>query len=265
MTLLGTLALSLARLCARAGLAATLAASAPVAASAGEALVAVAANFADAMKDIEAAFETASGHSITVTTGATGKLYAQISAGAPFDIFLSADSKTPHRLEAEGRAVAGTRFTYAIGQLALWSADATLIGADGASVLSTERVRNIAIANPDLAPYGTAARGALTSLKLWETVKDKIVYGENIGQTFSLTASGGGTMAGFVAYSAVIGRENAGKGSVWIVPQKLFQPIRQDAVLLTRASGNEAALALLAFLKSPEATGIVRRFGYEPD
>jgi molybdate transport system substrate-binding protein len=239
---------------------------APMAAGAGErgALVAVAANFAEAMRDIETAFEAQGVHTVTVTTGSTGKLYAQITKGAPFDVFLSADQKTPALLESNGGAVAGTRFTYAIGRLALWSADPALIGPDGPDILASDAVRHIAIANPELAPYGAAAREALVALKLWDRVRTKLVLGENVGQAFAMVASGSAT-AGFVAHSAVAvaGAESVGKGSVWVVPQPLFTPIRQDAVLLSHGAGNAAAKALLDFLKTPQAKTIMERHGYD--
>ena len=154
----------------------------PGAASADEALVAVAANFAAAADTLKAEFERTTGHTLVVTTGSTGKLYAQIVAGAPFEVLLSADAKTPLRLEEEGHAVAGTRFTYATGKLTLWSADADRIGADGKAVLGDPALRFVAIANPDLAPYGVAARELLMAMGMWEQLQSKIVMGQNIGQ-----------------------------------------------------------------------------------
>lgn len=228
-------------------------------AAAGEALVAVAANFAEPMAALEAAFEEDSGHKLTVSAGSTGKLYAQIAGGAPFDIFLAADAAHPARLEAEGRAVAGSRFTYAVGRLALWSADPALIGDDGAAVLREAKFRRLAIANPDLAPYGAAAMQILAALGLDETLRPRIVTGENIGQAYAMIASGNAEL-GFVALSQIAGAP--AKGSRWAPPDGLYAPIRQDAALLKRAADNEAALAFLAYLKTDAARAVMERYGY---
>jgi molybdate transport system substrate-binding protein len=228
---------------------------------ADEALVAVAANFAEVVQELKPAFEKASGHKLQPTTGSTGKLYAQIKEGAPFHILLSADAKTPERLEEEKAGVAGTRFTYAVGKLTLWSSDPGRIGSDGAAALKAGDVRHIAIANPDLAPYGVAARETLQSLGLWDSLKTKIVMGQNIGQTHSMVATGNAQL-GFIALSAVLGPRESAKGSRWDVPQNLFKPIRQDAVLLSAGARNEAAIAFLKFLKTPEARTVIDRYGY---
>lgn len=231
-------------------------------ARADETLVAVAANFAEVIQELKPVFERASGHKLESTTGSTGKLYAQIKEGAPFQILLSADTNTPERMEKEKIAVAGSHFTYAIGKLTLWSADKGRIGSDGAAALKAGDVGHIAIANPDLAPYGVAARETLQSLGLWDSLKAKIVMGQNIGQTHSMVATGNAQL-GFVALSAVIGSPQEGaKGSRWDVPQNLFTPIRQDAVLLNAGSKNSAAIAFMAFLKSPEARAVIERYGY---
>ena len=231
------------------------------AARADEALVAVAANFAGAVEAIGKQFTKDAGHTLQVATGATGKLYAQISEGAPFAILLSADAKTPARLEEEGHAVPGTRFTYAVGKLSLWSADADRIGADPKAALTAPTTLHVAIANPDLAPYGVAAHEALTAMGLWETIQPKIVMGENIGQTFSMVDAGAAQM-GFIATSAVEIPGSAAKGSHYDVPQELFTPIRQDAVLLKAGEGNKAAIAFLEYLKSDKARTIIASFGY---
>jgi molybdate transport system substrate-binding protein len=230
-------------------------------ARAEEALVAVAANFAEVLQDLKPMFERASGHKLQSTTGSTGKLYAQIKEGAPFHVLLSADANTPERMETEKIAVAGSRFTYAIGKLALWSADAGRIGSDGTAALKASDVRHIAIANPDLAPYGVAARETLQSLGLWDLLKPKIVMGQNIGQTHSMVATGNAQL-GFVALSAVLGGRDSTKGSRWDVPQSHFTPIRQDAVLLRAGARNAAAIAFLAFLRTPEARAVIDRYGY---
>lgn len=230
-------------------------------ARAGEVLVAVAANFAEVIEELKPAFEKATGNKLEATTGSTGKLYAQIKAGAPFQVLLSADAKTPERLEAEKAAVAGTRFTYAVGKLTLWSSDPNRIGTDGVAALKAESLRHVAIANPELAPYGVAAREALQALGLWEPLKAKLVMGQNIGQTHSMTATGNAQL-GFVALSAVLSPRAKNKGSRWDLPQKLFKPIKQDAILLNAGRDNVAASAFLAFLKSPAAHTVIERYGY---
>ena len=225
------------------------------------ALVAVAANFADVAETLSPMFTAATGHDLTLTIGSTGKLYAQIGEGAPFDVLLSADAKTPAKLEEEGKAVAGSRFTYAIGQLALYSANPESVGADGKAALDNPDLRFIAIANPDLAPYGVAAREAMQTMGLWDALFPKIVMGQNIGQTFSLVSTGAAEV-GFVALSAVKVSGKATTGSYWQVPQEMFTPIRQDAVLLTAGEANPAAAAFLDFLKSPEARQVIVSYGY---
>jgi molybdate transport system substrate-binding protein len=233
----------------------------PVAVSADTALVAVAANFADAAADLAARFATETGHEVTITTGSTGKLYAQIVAGAPFDVLLAADAETPARLEAEGMAMAGTRFTYAVGQLALWSADATRIGPDGAQALEDEGLRFVAIANPALAPYGKAARAVMMALGQWDRLQPKLVLGQNIGQTHALVATGAAEV-GFVALSAITAPGKPASGSFWPVPAALHDPIRQDAVLLMAGRDNAAAAEFLRFVQSEAAAGVIAAYGY---
>lgn len=236
---------------------------APLAARADEALAAVAANFAEAAEALLPLFHEATGHDLVLTTGATGKLFAQISQGAPFDLLLAADAATPERLVDEGKAVAGSSFTFALGRLALWSPDPDRIAADGRAALEDDGLRFVAIANPDLAPYGLAAREALRNMGLWDALQPKIVMGQNIGQTNSLVASGAAEL-GFVALSAVLSPRTEVKGSRWDVPQDLFQPIRQDAVLLVHGAENPAAQAFLDFLQTPEAVQMIAAFGYGP-
>ena len=235
----------------------------PLAARADSALAAVAANFAEAADRLANEFHEATGHTLNLTTGSTGKLYAQIGEGAPFDLLLSADSATPARLLDEGKAVEGSGFTYAIGRLTLWSPDPDRIGADGPAALQDEGLRFVAIANPDLAPYGAAARETLQALGLWEVLQPKIVMGQNVGQTNSLVASGAAEL-GFVALSAVLSPRVQDKGSRWDVPQDLFQPIRQDAVLLNAGADNVAAQSFLEFLRGPDAAAVIDAFGYGP-
>lgn len=233
-------------------------------ARAAEALVAVATNFAEVMAALVPRFEADTDHRIRVSSGSTGKLYAQIRNGAPFDIFLAADRRRPELLESAGAAVAGSRFTYAIGRLVLWSADANRIGADGAAVLRRGDFRHLAIANPKLAPYGLAAQQALSALGLWDPLKDRIVQGENIGQVFSLVATGNAEI-GFVALSAVLSPRHKVTGSYWNVPVNLYEPIRQDAVLLSHGAENAAARAFLGYMKSAAARSVIARYGYGAD
>ncbi len=230
-------------------------------AQADTALVAVAANYAGAIGAIAKEFKADTGNDLQITTGATGKLYAQIGEGAPFDILLSADAKTPEKLEEGGKAVKGSRFTYAIGQLALWSADKGVVTDDAKAVLTSDKVLHIAVANPRLAPYGLAAEQTIAKLGLTEALAPKIVTGENIGQTFSMVGSGAATV-GFVAASAVLVPGTEPKGSWWIVPQQYFDPIRQDAVLLTHGSDNGAAKAFVDYLKGDKAKKIAASYGY---
>lgn len=225
-------------------------------------LVAVAANFAGAADAISTAFHDKTGHDAQITTGSTGKLYAQITEGAPFDVLLSADAKTPEKLEAEGQAVAQSGFTYAIGGLTLWSADAALVGTDPNLTLTVAKVRFVAIANPDLAPYGVATKEALIKLGMWDELQPKIVIGQNIGQVFAM-ANAGAANAAFVARSALDAPGAAFTGSRWDVPQDLFTPLRQDAVLLKKGKDNAAAIAFLDFLKGDTAEAIIKSFGYD--
>lgn len=237
----------------------TLLATLPPAAVAAEATVAVAANFTAPAQRIAADFERHSGHKINLSFGSTGKFYSQIVHGAPFDVLLAADAATPLRLLAEGRAVTGSRYTYALGRLALWSAQPGLVDGRGA-VLRHGRFVRLAIANPKLAPYGAAAQLALQRLGLWETLAPKLVTGENIAQAYQFVATGNAEL-GFVALAQVRGGDSS-RGSLWRVPEHLYEPIRQDAVLLARAAGNDAARAFLAYLRSAAARAVIRDYGY---
>jgi molybdate transport system substrate-binding protein len=242
-------------------LAAVIAAALPADARAGEATVAVATNFAEVVEDLESMFEAATDHTLRVTTGSTGKLYAQIKNGAPFDVFLAADQTRPERLAAEGDAVPGSRFTYAIGQIVLWSPDTGAVAADGVKTLKASDFDNLAIANPDLAPYGLAAKQTLQHYGLWNALAGRIVMGQNIGQTFSMVATGNAPL-GFVAKSYVLSPRNDRPGSRWDVPAEAYEPIRQDAVILKRAADNPAAQAFADFLRSDTARPVIERFGY---
>lgn len=231
--------------------------------SSGDVIIAVATNFIDTARALETAFEAETGLQITLSSGSTGQIYAQIENGAPYSVFLAADQERPERLVANGTAVEGTRFTYATGQLVLWSADAAILAGDGEAVLRGGDYRALAIANPDLAPYGLAAMQTLSSLGLEETVSDRLVMGQNIGQAFSLVASGNAEL-GFVARSQILSRPEGEKGSSWLVPESLHDPIRQDAVLLKRGMDDEAAYKFIAFLRSERAAAIIAAHGYEP-
>lgn len=225
--------------------------------------VAVAANFSTPMKLLATRFELETGHKALLSVGATAKLYAQIKSGAPFDVFLAADDETPARLEKEGDAVAGSRFTYATGKLVLWSAQAGTVDAQG-EVLKSGSFKHLALAAPKLAPYGAAAIQTLTQLGLMDRLQARLVQGESIGQTYSFVASGNAEL-GFVALSQVYENGRIIKGSGWIVPARLHSPLRQDAVMLVRGSSNPAASALLAFLKIGKTRTVIRSFGYETE
>ncbi len=222
--------------------------------------VAVAGNFAQTLKDIAVEFEKDSGHKLSISQGATGKFYAQIVNGAPFEVLLAADDETPARLVSEGKAVAGTQFTFATGRLALWSPDAVLVDADG-SVLKSDRFRYLAIANAKLAPYGLAAVQTMQKLGLLARLEPRIVQGESIAQTFQFVSSGNAQL-GFVALSQVWENGKLKSGSAWIVPEVMHDPLRQDAVLLNPGKAAPAASALLDYLKSDKAKKIIERFGY---
>jgi molybdate transport system substrate-binding protein len=241
-------------------LACLLALTAWGAAHADEVQVAVAANFTAPMQKIAAEFEKDTGHKAKLAFGATGKFYAQIVNGAPFEVLLAADDETPARLESEHRTVPGTRFTYATGKLALWSAKDGYVDGQG-RILRTGDYAHLAIANPKTAPYGAAAIETLTKLNLAERVQGKLVQGENIGQTYQFVSTGNAPL-GFVALSQVYRDGKFTSGSGWIVPANLHGPIRQDAVILARGSANPAAKALEAYLKSDKARGIIRSYGY---
>lgn len=226
-----------------------------------EVKVAVAANFTGPMKQIAIEFEKETGHHIVLSFGSSGQFYAQIKNGAPFHVFLSADDEKPAQLEKEGLTVAGSRFTYAIGTLVLWSSKPGFVDSKG-EVLSKGNYAKIAIANPKLAPYGTAAVEVLTKLGLLSAVAPKIVEGENISQTYQFVSTGNAEL-GFVALSQIMKNGKVTSGSAWFLPGKLHSPIRQDAVLLPAGKDNAAAKALLVYLKSGKIRQIIRSYGYE--
>lgn len=229
-------------------------------ANADETQVAVAANFAAPVQKIAAEFEKQTGHKAIIATGATGKFYAQIVNGAPFDILLAADDETPAKLEKEGQSVAGKRYTYAIGKLVLWSAKPAIVD-DKAEVLKRGGFDHLSIANPKVAPYGAAAVETMKALGVYDALQAKIVMGENIAQAHQFVATGNAPL-GFVALSQVL-KEGKIEGSYWIVPEKLYSPIRQDAVLLNKGKDNKAAAAFLDFLKTNKAArDIILSYGY---
>lgn len=228
---------------------------------ADEVKVAVAANFTAPMQAIAPAFEKATGHRLVASFGATGQFYAQIQNGAPFDVFLSADDTTPAKLEQEGDSVPGSRFTYAIGSLVLWSANPSYLdGSDAA--LKAGQFKHLAIANPKAAPYGLAATQVLAKLGLSEAVKGKLVEGQNITQAHQFVSTGNAEL-GFVALSQVYQDGKLSSGSAWIVPETMYDPIRQDALILKPGANNPAAAALVEYLKGPEAAKVIESFGYK--
>ncbi len=240
---------------------------------ADEATVAVAANFAAPLQAIATVLQTTTGHTLRIVPGATGKLVAQIKNGAPFDVLLAADSQSASSLIREGLAVPGSQFTYATGQLVLWSAQAGRVDTQGA-ILRDARVGTVAYANPALAPYGAAAVQVMQAMGLTTTLAPKLVQGHSIGQAYSFVATGNADM-GFVALSQVLESTTLSgtkltetkrkPGSVWIIPQNLYSPITQDAVLLQQGAHNAAARALLRLLQSPEGQELIRSFGYRID
>ncbi len=229
----------------------------PAPSAAAQIRVAVASNFKNAMVAIIARFEAVAGHRVSASFGATGKHYAQIKNGAPFDVFFAADTRRPERLEREGSAVPGTRFTYAVGKLILWSPEKGYVGA-GAEVLESGEFRHMAIANPKLAPYGEAARAVLRALGAWDRLRGRLVRGENIGQAFQFVKSGNAEL-GFVAYAQLKRPNQAIEGSFWEPPQALYTPIEQQAVLLRE---NDTAGDFLSFVRSDEGLRIIRDYGY---
>ncbi|MDO9225252.1 MAG: molybdate ABC transporter substrate-binding protein [Pseudomonadota bacterium] len=232
-----------------------------ISAQAAEVNVAVAANFTAPMNAIAAEFARDTGHQAKLSFGSSGKFYAQIKNGAPFHAFLSADDETPARLEREGQTVADSRFTYAIGTLVLWSAQAGVVDAKG-DVLRKGQFNKLAIANPRFAPYGRAAVEVLTGMGLLDSLTPRFVQGENIAQPWQFVSTGNAEL-GFVALSQVMRNGRISGGSAWIVPSKLHAPIRQDAVILAAGKGNVAAVALMSYLKGDKAKAIMQSYGYE--
>ena len=225
-----------------------------------QALVAVAANFVPPFREVAVEFEKATGHTVQVASGSSGAFFTQIKNGAPFDVFFSADAERPKILEEEGLAVKGSRFTYAIGRLVLWSSDPNLV--KGEDTLRSEKFKHLAIADPKTAPYGVAAKQVMQKLEVWESVQPRLVLGESLGQTIVFIESGNAEL-GFLALSQVMDPKIKGKGGRWDVPSNIHEPIKQDVVLLTKGKENPAANALMEFMRGPQATAIIERYGYE--
>ena len=227
---------------------------------ADEVSVAVAANFTAPMKQIAAEFEKDTGHKVVTSFGSTGKFYAQIKNGAPFEVLLTADDETPSKLIKENAAVAGSQFTYAIGKLVLWSVKPGFVDGTGA-VLRQGSFAHIALADPNLAPYGAAATEAMKAMGVYDSLQPKIVTAENIAQAHQFISSGNSEL-GFVALSQVL-KDGKIEGSSWLVPSNLYKSIRQDAVILEKGKGRPAADALMNYLKGDKAKAIIKSFGYE--
>ncbi|ANY86512.1 MULTISPECIES: molybdate ABC transporter substrate-binding protein [Pseudomonas] len=228
---------------------------------ADEVQVAVAANFTAPIQAIAQDFEKDTGHTLVAAYGATGQFYAQIKNGAPFEVFLAADDSTPAKLEQEKAIVPGSRFTYAIGTLALWSAKPGYVD-DKGEILKQNTFQHLAIANPKTAPYGLAATQVLDKLKLTEATQAKWVEGQNITQAYQFVSTGNAEL-GFVALSQIYKDGKVQSGSAWIVPAQLHEPIRQDAVILEKGKDNPAAKALVDYLKGPKAAAVIKSYGYE--
>ncbi len=221
--------------------------------------IAVAANFTDATRDLIPLFEKATGHKAIVSFGSTGKLYSQIEHGAPFEVFLAADSKRPQKAESEGLAVNGSRFTYAMGKLVLWT-PINQAFKDAEAYLKQDDFGRVALANPKTAPYGLAAQQVMEKLSIWSNLQGRLVQGDSIAQTFQFVATGNANV-GFVAFSQVKAwKESA--GTFWEIPQDYYLPIAQQAVLLKKGMNKPAATAFLEFLKSPEARTVITGYGY---
>lgn len=225
--------------------------------SAAELRVAVASNFSQAIKELASRFEDKTTHNIKLIFGATGRHYAQIKNGAPFDIFFAADSRRPELLENEGLAQQGSRFTYALGTLVLWSAESDLVDAQG-EILLTDSFNHLALANPKLAPYGLAAKEVLQKQRLWQKLKPKMVRGENIAQTFQFVKSGNAEL-GFVAFSHVKSSDPENQGSLWFIPKSQYSAIEQQAVII---NPSKVASEFVQYVKGKEGRDVIKRFGY---
>ncbi len=236
-------------------------AGASLSARAEEVSVAVAANFSAPMQKIVVEFEKATGHKAQLVSGSTGKFYAQIKSGAPFQLLLAADDETPAKLVKEGDGVPGSQFTYAVGKLVLWSPTPGFVD-DKGEVLKAGKFAHLALANPKLAPYGFAATETLKALGLADALQPRLVIGESITQAQQFVVSGNAEL-GFIAFSQIHKDGKLIDGSYWLVPAKHYTPIRQDAVVLAKGKGSAAVEALAGFLKSDKARAIIKSYGYE--
>jgi molybdate transport system substrate-binding protein len=223
--------------------------------------VAVASNFQGALDSIARSFEEDTGHKIVAISGATGKFYAQITNGAPFEVLLSADQDTPKKLEAEGFTIRGSRFTYATGRLVLWSNRSHYVDRDGL-ILKAGNFEHLSVANPKTAPYGAAALEVIRKLQLEKSLSPKLVQGENIAQAHQFVVSGNAEL-GFVALSQVYKEGKLTSGSAWFIPGEMYSTLRQDAVILSQGADNPVAKAFLDYLKSPKALEIMANLGYQ--
>lgn len=229
--------------------------------SAGQLSVAVAGNFYKPLQVISAQYQALTGDKILLSVGATGQLYAQLINGAPFEILLAADRASPSKLVEQGLAVKGSQFTYAKGKLLLWSSDPSLVD-DAGEILRSPQIVHLAIANPKTAPYGAAAIDVLKNLGVYQQLKDKIVEGQSVGQSFQQISSGVVSL-GIIALSQLVVDNKIASGSGWVIPTTLYQPIEQDAVLLIKGTTNPIAKDFLRYLQTPECKEIIRSFGYE--
>ena len=230
-------------------------------AQANELSVAVAANFAAPMQKLAVMFEQSSGHKIKLAVGSTGRFYAQIKNGAPFEVLLAADDETPRKLAQEGLAISSTQMTYAVGRLALWSKQPALVD-DKGEVLAKGQFDKLALADPKLAPYGLAAIETLTQLGHLERLRPKLVQAENIAQAYQFVSTHNAPL-GLVALSQIYQDGKFTEGSAWVVPAHLHSPIRQDAIVLNKGKDNPATASLLVFLRSDQARALIKRYGYE--
>jgi len=230
--------------------------------SASEIRLAVASNFLGPLQEIAATFEAASGHKVSISSGSTGKLYAQIINGAPYDLFLAANSREPERLEKEGKIRPDSRYTYALGVLAFWAPKAAAgESVDPHSLLAAAAAGRLSIANPGTAPYGAAAQAVLRSWDLLGRYKGRIIRGDNIAQAYQFVATGNAEF-GFVALSQLLDPARPPTGRFWRIGAGLYPPIRQQVVMLKRAERNPAAEAFWVYLRSDAARARIKAFGY---
>ena len=228
---------------------------------AAEVMVAVASNFTSPMKRIAESFGRETGHQVRLSFGSTGSFYAQIRNGAPYHILFSADDETPQKLVSDGLAIDKSQFTYAMGRLVLWSPNKGYFDNNG-DILKTQSIKKIAVANPQLAPYGLAAVQVLNKLGLYSNLESKLITGENITQTYQFIASGAVDL-GFIALSQIYQEGVLANGSAWIVPSSYHAPIQQDAVLLKNGQDNEAAKALLLYMRTQKIKSLIKSYGYD--